>query len=119
MGVVEERKSRLGQEGYAHVAEGLQMGKMGVAGEREKLEEVVEGGESVDFKGMLMGLTKADCGDGMDDVDEEEGETDKSEPLSSESMWSLEKGEAMVRAECVDERQVVLRNMKTRLIGGI
>lgn len=107
--VVDERKSRLGQEGYAHVAEGLQMGKMGVEGEREKLEEVVEGGESVDFKGMLMGLAKADCGDGMDDVEEEdeeedEGETDKSQPLSSESMWSLEKREAMVRAECVEER---------------
>lgn len=100
---MDERKSRLGQEGYAHVADGLQMGKMGVAGERENLDEVVDGGESADFKGMLMGFAKADRGEGTDDV-EDEGESDKSLPLSSDSIRSLEKGEAMVRAECEEEQ---------------
>lgn len=94
---VDERKSRFGHEGYAQVAEGLQMGKMGVAGERAKVDEVVDGGERADFKGMLIGLAKPDCSDGMDDV-EDEGESDMSSLLSSES------GEPMVRAECGDER---------------
>lgn len=109
---MDERKSRFGQEGYAQVAERLQAGKMGVAGEREKEDEVVDGGESVDFKGMLMGFMKEDCSDGTDDV-EEVGESDTSLLLSSQSMWCLEKGEAMVRAECGDERYLVESNMKT------
>lgn len=92
---VDERKSRFGQEGYAQVAEGLQMGKMGVSGERQKVEEVVDGGESVDFEGMLMGLAKGDRGDGVEDKDEIE----MSLLLSSESM----EGEAIAMAESGEE----------------
>lgn len=91
------------------------MGKMGVAGEREKLDEVVDGGESVDFEGMLMGFMKEDCGDGTDDV-EEVGDSDTSLLLSSQRMRCLEKGEAMVRAECGDERYLVESNMKKTFI---
>lgn len=85
------------------MADGLQMGKMGVAGEMEKGDEVVEGGERVDFELMWTGLANACRGEEADDVEQEEGETDKSLPLSL-SLWSaarlicnLEKGEAMVR----------------------
>lgn len=81
------------------MADGLQMG---VAGEMEKGDEVVEGGERVDFELMCTGLANACRGEKADDVEQEEGETDKSLPLSL-SLWSaarlicnLEKGDAMV-----------------------
>lgn len=84
------------------MADGLQMGKMGVAGEIEKTDEVVEGGESVDFELMWIGLANACRGEKADDVEQEEGELDKSLPLSL-SLWSaarlscnFEKGDAMV-----------------------
>lgn len=110
---VDERKSRLGQEGYAQVAEGLQMGTMGVAGEREKVDEVVDGGESVDLDEILTGFAKADSGDGTDGV-EDKDDGDKSRSLSPESRWSLENVAAMVKAECGEERWVVVeKNMKT------
>lgn len=109
---MEERKSRFGHEGYAQVAERLQTGKMGVAGEREKVEEVVDGGERVDFKGMLMGLAKADCGEGTEEV-EDKGESDMSLLLSSDMTWRVEKGEAMAMSGCGEVRYLVERNMKT------
>ena len=96
------------------MAERLQAGKMGVAGEREKEDEVVEGGESVDFKGILMGFMKEDCGDGTDDV-EEVGDSDTSLLLSSQRMRCSQKGEAMVRAECGDERYLVESSMEKTL----
>lgn len=85
------------------MADGLLMGKMGDAGEMEKGDEVVEGGERVDFELMWTGLANACRGEKADDVEQEEGETDKSLPLSL-SLWSaaarlicnLEKGDAMV-----------------------
>ena len=63
-----------------------------------------------------MGFMKEDCGDGTDDV-EEVGDSDTSLLLSSQSMRCLEKGEAMVRAECGDERYLVESNMKKTLSG--
>lgn len=84
------------------MADGLQMGNMVVAGEREKTDEVVEGGESVDFGWMWMEGANACRGEKADDVGQEEGEIDKSLPLSL-SLWSaarlicsFEKGDAMV-----------------------
>lgn len=84
------------------MADGLQMGKMGVAGEMEKMDEVVEGGESVDFELIRMGLANPCRREKADDVEQEEGEIDKSLPLSL-SLWSaarlicnFEKGDAMV-----------------------
>lgn len=79
------------------------MGKMGDAGEMEKGDEVVEGGERVDFELIWTGLANVCRGEKADDVEQEEGETDKSLPLSL-SLWSaaarlicnLEKGDAMV-----------------------
>lgn len=70
-GEVEDRTSRFGQEGYAQLAEGLQIGTTGSTGEREDVEEVLEGGESGDFRGIRMGSAKANCGDGIDDVEDE------------------------------------------------
>lgn len=70
-GEVEESTSRLGQEGYAQLAEGLQIGPIGAAGEREDVEEVVDGGESSDFRGICMGFANANRSDGMEDVDDE------------------------------------------------
>lgn len=79
------------------------MGKMGVAGEREKADEVVDGGESVDLEDILMGFAKADPGDGTDGV-EDKDDGDKSLSLSPESLWSLENVAAMRKAECGEER---------------
>lgn len=83
------------------MADGLQMG---VAGEMEKGDDVVEGGERVDLELMWTGLANACRGEKADGVEQEEGETDKSLPLSL-SLWStarlicnLEKGDAMVSA---------------------
>lgn len=97
-----DRLSRAGHDGYAQMADELQMGKMGVAGEMEKGDEVVEGGERVDLELMWTGLANACGGEKAADVEQEEGETDKSLPLSL-SLWSaarlicnLEKGEGMV-----------------------
>lgn len=97
-----DRLSRAGHDGYAQMADGLLIGKMGDAGEMEKGDEVVEGGERVDFELMCTGLANACCGEKADDVEQEEGETDKSLPLSL-SLWSaarlicnLEKDDAMV-----------------------
>lgn len=82
------------------MADGLQMGKMGVAGEIEKMDEVVEGGESVDFELMWMGFANACRGEKADDVEQEEGEIDKSLSLSLWSATRLScnfvKGDAMV-----------------------
>lgn len=84
------------------MADGLQMGKMGVVGEMEETDEVVEGGESVDFELMWMGLANTCRGEKADDVEQEEGEIDKSLLLSL-SLWSaarlicsFEKGDAML-----------------------
>lgn len=84
------------------MADGLQMGKMGVAREMEKTDEVVEGGESVDFELMWMGLANTCRGENAEDEGQEEGEIDRSLLLSL-SLWSavrlicnFEKGDAMV-----------------------
>lgn len=84
------------------MADGLQMGKIGVTGEMEKTDEVVEGGERVDFELMWTGLANTCRGEKADEVEQEEGETDKSLPLSL-SLWSatrlicnFEKGDAML-----------------------
>jgi hypothetical protein len=65
----------LGQDGNAQLAEGLQMADIGDAGEREKMDEVVEGGDGNDFKGIRIGFTHANGGEGVDEV-EEVGEGD-------------------------------------------
>ena len=77
------------------------MEKMGVTGEMEKTDEVVDGGDRVDFEVMWTGLANTCRGEKVDDVEQEEGETDKSLPLSL-SLWSaarlicnFEKGDAM------------------------
>lgn len=57
------------------MAETLQLGNKGVSGESEKVDDVVDGCEGRDFKGMPMGFIKANCGDGTDEVDDE-GESD-------------------------------------------
>ena len=72
---MEERTSRLGHEGYAQLAEGLQMGMTGATGERDEVEEVVDGGESRDLSVMCKGFAKANRGDVMDSV-EDEGDSD-------------------------------------------
>ena len=63
------------------MAERLQIGNRDASGESENVDDVVDGCEGRDFKGMPMGFTKANCGDGMDDVDDEgEGEMSLSSP---------------------------------------
>lgn len=44
------------------------MGKTGPAGESEKAEEVVEGGESKDLGGIRIGLARAYCNEGGEAV---------------------------------------------------
>lgn len=63
------------------------MVKLNMAGERNTVDKVVDGGQSVDFKEILVGFTKGDCSNGTDDV-EDEGESDKSLLLLSESIWN-------------------------------
>lgn len=65
----------MGQDGKAQLADGLQMEEMGEAGERENLDEVVEGGEGSDFREIRMGLIQAKGGEG-DEAVEKVGEVD-------------------------------------------
>lgn len=85
----------MGHEGYAQLAEGLQIGTIGATGEREGVEEVVDGGESSDFRGICMGFAKANCSDGMEDV-EDEGDNElllySGNILSFEKMIKVESG---------------------------
>ena len=74
------RKVRLGHDGYAQLADGLQSSNRGVTGESEMAEEVSDGGETDDFGEMLMGLAKADSE--MSDEVDEDGESDASLLLS-------------------------------------
>lgn len=81
----EHSESRFGQDGKAQLPEGLQMGDMGEAGERENLDEVVRGGEGSDFKGILIGFTHAKRGEGVKEM-VEVGEGDMSLMLWSDNM---------------------------------
>ena len=68
------RKLRFGHDGYAQVADALQRNSRGVAGDSEISDEVSDGGDTGDFKGMLIGLANADREE-SDEVDDE-GESD-------------------------------------------
>ncbi len=81
------RKLRLGHDGYAQLADGLQSNNRGVVGESEMAEEVNDGGENDDFGGMLMGLAKAES-EVSDEVDED-GESDASLLLSENIMFRV------------------------------
>lgn len=74
------RKLRFGHEGYAQPKDGLDKSNGGEAGEREELDEVVDGGEAGDFSAIQMGFAKADIGE-RDAVDDE-GESELSLLLS-------------------------------------
>lgn len=73
-----DRQLRAGHEDYARVADGLQIGVMGVAGEMQKTDEVVEGSKSVDFELIWMELANTRWGETADNVEQEEGEIDES-----------------------------------------
>ena len=68
-------RSRFGHDGKAQLADGLQVEDAGEAGERENLDEVVRGGEGSDFKGILIGFTPVDRGEGVKET-EEDGDDD-------------------------------------------
>ena len=70
------RKLRFGHDGYAQVADGLPRNSRGVAGDSEISEEVSDGGDTGDFKRMLIGLAESGS-DESDEVDDE-GESDAS-----------------------------------------
>ena len=79
------------------MADGLHMGMMGVAGEISKRSEVIEGGESVDFELIWMGLANTRRGETADDVEQEEGEIDESLWCSAARLFcNFGKGDAMV-----------------------
>lgn len=75
--------SRFGHDGKAQLADGLQVEDVGEAGERENLDDVVRGGEGSDFKGILMGFTPENGGEGVNET-EEVGEGDISVRLWAE-----------------------------------
>lgn len=86
-----ERLSRWGQSGYAQLANaGLPKEDGGVAGERERLEEddVVDGGDIGDLKGILMASAKASEGKRRREFGDGEGESELSLLLSSEPISS-------------------------------
>lgn len=66
----EDRTSRFGHEGYAQLAEGLQISSVGAGGDRDEVDEVIEGGDGTDLSGIAMGFASARDGDGVDDVEE-------------------------------------------------
>lgn len=71
----QKSRSRFGQDGKAQLADGLQTEDAGEAGERENFDEVVRGGEGSDFKGMLIGFTPENRGEGVKET-EDVGEDD-------------------------------------------
>lgn len=86
---------------------------MGVAGEREKVDDVVDvdGGERSDFKGMLIGFANAHLGEGTEEV-EDDGESDRSLLLSlmlslllsSDIICRVENDDAMAMVKLWRER---------------
>ena len=85
-----ERLSRWGQSGYAQLANaGLPKEDGGVAGERERLgDDVVDGGDIGDLKGILMASAKASEGKRRREFGDGEGESELSLLLSSEPISS-------------------------------
>ena len=89
--VFKERMSRCGQSGYAQLAnEGLLKEEGGVKGDREKSEEddVVDGCDIGDLKGILMASAKASEGNRLRELGEGEAERERSLLLSSELISS-------------------------------
>ena len=81
------RTSRLGHDGYAQLADGLPSGKTGDEDEEKQVDVVVDGGERSDFSGTPMGWANASPAPGTEEV-EDDGETERSLLLSSDSIWS-------------------------------
>lgn len=89
--VLGERMSRCGQSGYAQLANaGLLKEDGGVIGEREKLgeDDVVDGCDIGDLKGILMASAKASEGKRRRESGEGEAESEPSLLLSSEPISS-------------------------------
>ena len=83
------RKLRFGHDGYAQVADAPQRNSWGVAGDSEISDEVSDGGETGDFKGILIGLANANS-EGIDEVDDD-GESDASLLLSENIVFRVAK----------------------------
>lgn len=86
-----ERMSRCGQLGYAQLANaGLLKEDGGVMGDREKSEEddVADGWDIGDLKGILMASAKASEGKRRREFGDGEVESERSLLLSSETMSS-------------------------------
>lgn len=66
----EDRTSRFGHEGYAQLAEGLQISSVGAGGERDEVDEVIEGGDGTDLSGIRMGFASVQDNDDVDDVED-------------------------------------------------
>lgn len=86
-----ERKSRCGQSGHAQLAnDELLNEEGGVMGDRERLEEddVVDGCDIGDLKGILMASAKASEGNRFRELGDGEAESERSLLLSSEPIAS-------------------------------
>lgn len=86
-----ERLSRCGQSGYAQLAnDGVPKEEGGVLGDRERVEEddVVDGCDIGDLKGMLMASAKAREGKRRRELGDGEAESEPSLLLSSEPISS-------------------------------
>ena len=86
-----ERMSRCGQSGYAQLAnDELLNEEGGVKGERERLEDddVVDGCDIGDLKGILMASAKAREGNRLRELGDGEAESERSLLLSSEPIAS-------------------------------
>lgn len=86
-----ERMSRCGQSGYAQLADdGLLYEEGGVMGDRENSgeDDVVDGCDIGDLKGMLMASAKASEGIRLRELGDGEAESERSLLLSSEPISS-------------------------------